>query len=231
MDRRKHVSNLITLLMLDAPILGYIVKSMRIEYDRSLEQRAYTDGKKIVVGKRFFELSNSEQAYVLAHEAMHIVRRDCMRVAKIVKALSHKVLNPETVVKIYNIISDGKINGLLDKSSSVLKPPEDRIREEDLAEIHKEHKKLSTEELTLYTFRRLPKISLRTIMSSKIEIDITPMPGGRESGGRDTAVSKASGEKGKKETSDKKGGGGKRELGKEGEGTHRDEGGKRGKKR
>ncbi|MEM0469039.1 MAG: VWA-like domain-containing protein [Pyrobaculum sp.] len=100
----KKINDAVLYLMFKEPLLGYFIRHTEVIIDDE-EETASTDGIRIYISPHFFErLDTRDAAFVLAHEAMHIILRHIFRT----RALKRQY-GPQ-VSYIANIAADAIIN-------------------------------------------------------------------------------------------------------------------------
>ncbi|MEM4592492.1 MAG: VWA-like domain-containing protein [Sulfolobales archaeon] len=100
----KKVNDAVLYLMFKEPLLGYFIRHTDIIVDEE-EETASTDGIRIYISPHFFErLDTRDAAFVLAHEAMHIILKHIFRT----RALKRQY-GPQ-VSYIANVAADAIIN-------------------------------------------------------------------------------------------------------------------------
>jgi predicted metal-dependent peptidase len=154
-DRKKHVSNLITSLIVDYPVYGLLLKRCKIVY-RDKDFVAAVNRKEILVGKRFFEYPIHEQKAILAHEAVHLLSRHPERSKALVKKYGVKAH------EVANIVADGKINSALEADGIPI--PKDGIRVPKVCEMFDLSEdyvvKESMEQIVIDIMKKTPEIEI-----------------------------------------------------------------------
>ncbi|MEM4596710.1 MAG: VWA-like domain-containing protein [Desulfurococcaceae archaeon] len=113
---RESVKNAIAYILLKEPLLGLMLKRTWI-YAKDDVPVASTDGLNIYVNpERFSELEPQQQAYVLAHEVLHIVLQHPLRAKNIIRRLTGKE-SDEAVARLVNYVADAVVNTRLGQSS------------------------------------------------------------------------------------------------------------------
>jgi predicted metal-dependent peptidase len=158
-DRKKHVSNLITSLIVDYPVYGLLLKRCKIVY-RDKDFVAAVNRKEILVGKRFFEYPIHEQKAILAHEAVHLLSRHPERSKALVKKYGVKAH------EVANIVADGKINSALEIDGIPI--PKDGIRVPKVCEMFDLSEdyvvKESMEQIVIDIMKKMPEIEVEVPM-------------------------------------------------------------------
>ncbi len=85
---------------------------------------AYTDGKKIVIGNKFWDYEPLERAFIFVHEIMHVALRHIPRAAK----LAHR---SSAHYHVWNIAADAIINNALSQMGW-LQTPKDGVKFEKI---------------------------------------------------------------------------------------------------
>jgi len=90
----------------------YFLQRLPVYYVYDANKIAWTDGFAVYVGKKFLELSNDQQLFVVRHELAHIALQHVFQISKKLAKASTPL--ERNIVKIsYNIIQDAVVNGLL----------------------------------------------------------------------------------------------------------------------
>jgi predicted metal-dependent peptidase len=154
-DRKKHVSNLITSLIVDYPVYGLLLKRCKIVY-RDEDFVAAVNSRNVMVGRKFFEYPIQEQKAILVHEAVHLLSRHPERTKALVKKYG------VTAHKVANIIADGKINSALEIDG--IKIPQNGIRVPNVCEMFNLDEdyvvKESMEQIVIDIMKKIPEIEI-----------------------------------------------------------------------
>ena len=97
-----NIDNIKRQLLMVYPLFGNIIAGLDYVYDNSFNDLcpACTDGKKVIYTDRFFEYSDEDRLFILAHELLHVV-------------FKHHFRNPNRNHFVLNYVADGIINQIL----------------------------------------------------------------------------------------------------------------------
>ncbi len=145
MSEKNSIDKILSTLVLKSPVLGYVALQCQVVLRDDLPSIAATDGRKIMVSKKYFELSLPEQVGVLAHEAAHVL-------------LDHPRRLKGREPLLANIAADCAANVLLWEAGFSL--PQGVVTPEYVAKLTRgkveEIKRMSAEEIYALLVRSLP---------------------------------------------------------------------------
>lgn len=97
----------------------YLYQRLPVFYVYKTESLAYVDGYGIYLSKKFFELPNEEQLFILRHELYHIAFQHSLQLTR--KFSKTTTTYEKNIIKItHNVISDAIVNGLIKKEDEAL---------------------------------------------------------------------------------------------------------------
>jgi len=162
-DRKKHVSNLITSLIVSHPVYGLLLKRCRIVY-RDEDFVAAVNPKEIMVGRKFFDYPVHEQKGVLIHEAVHLLSRHPERTRALVKKFGI------SAYEIANVVADGKINSALELDG--IQIPKDGVRVQNVCRMFDLSEdyviKESMEQIVIDIMKKMPRIDVEVTIDIEL---------------------------------------------------------------
>ena len=172
---QQEFKDLITTMVIQEPMLGMIVKSVRVILMKDTST-SYTDGKKIVINPEFFSMIKpKEKLVVLFHGAMHIARLDPMRMMR------YNTQKSPIIAKLYNILADAKINDAIENEILGVKIENGitcRMVEEMFKISIDDCKRKSVEELIDMILKRFKESDISQKLDGvMLQIDIVPSSG------------------------------------------------------
>jgi predicted metal-dependent peptidase len=113
-ELREIVKRSIASLIVVEPFIGIFSKMTKAYYVKDSPRIAWTDGRSIYLGAGVDKMSPKDIAYVIAHEAMHIILKHPLRTKQILRR--HPELVPEQLLTLANYVADAFVNMYLAKT-------------------------------------------------------------------------------------------------------------------
>jgi predicted metal-dependent peptidase len=107
-ELREIVKRSIASLIVAEPFIGIFSKMTNVYYVKDSPRIAWTDGRSIYLGAGASKMSPKDIAYVIAHEAMHIILKHPLRTKQILRR--HPELVPEQLLALANYVADAFVN-------------------------------------------------------------------------------------------------------------------------
>jgi predicted metal-dependent peptidase len=107
-ELREIVKRSIASLIVVEPFIGIFSKMTNVYYVKDSPRIAWTDGRSIYLGAGVNKMSPKDIAYVIAHEAMHIILKHPLRTKQILRR--HPELVPEQLLTLANYVADAFVN-------------------------------------------------------------------------------------------------------------------------
>jgi len=107
-ELREIVKRAIASLIVEEPFIGIFSKMTNVYYVKDSPRIAWTDGRSIYLGAGASKMPPRDIAYVIAHEAMHIILKHPLRTKQILRR--HPELVPEQLLALANYVADAFVN-------------------------------------------------------------------------------------------------------------------------
>jgi len=107
------------LLRLGLYFQWYMFQRLAAYYVYKTKAKAYVDGYRLYISKRFLELPNNEQLFILRHEIYHIVFQHSQQLAKLLRR-ANSLYERNVIEIVHNIITDAIVNGIIVKEDQAL---------------------------------------------------------------------------------------------------------------
>jgi predicted metal-dependent peptidase len=129
-ELREAVKKCIARLLIAEPFIGVFSKMTNIYYAKDSPGVAWTDGRSIHLGAAASGMPLKDIAYVIAHEAMHIILKHPLRTRQILRR--HPELAPEQLFKLANYVADAFVYMYLSKTAISPTNPSDLVKPDDI---------------------------------------------------------------------------------------------------
>jgi len=114
-ELREIVKRSIASLIVAEPFIGIFSKMTNVYYVKDSPRIAWTDGRSIYLGAGASKMSPKDIAYVIAHEAMHIILKHPLRTRQILRR--HPELAPKQLLALANYVADAFVNMYLARTA------------------------------------------------------------------------------------------------------------------